>query len=198
VSEGDFTHLRRRAFSIAAGACVVGLACALLVLSTRTTVFENPGPSIIQVVISPRREPPARDVEPRPMPRGRAAPPTSAETGTALDRAQLARTLACLQPRARRPAYCPPAAPGADAPHMQLPSGGDFYRPPEPDLNRIYTPAELDTLVMPPCPPGCIRVGPPPPPPSRSAEQICRDANMGGPCELPLFREEDVVRSRSD
>jgi hypothetical protein len=61
--------------------------------------------------------------------------------------------------------------------------------------------------------PSCVRDGPPsagagvgvcgsfgttPPPPSRSAEQICRDANMGGPCEPPPFREEDVVRRRSN
>ena len=99
--------------------------------------------------------------------------------------------------------------PGPNDRRTELPVGGDYYVPPEPDLNQIFTQAERDTLVMPSCvrdgAPGagagvsaCAAFGVTPPPPSRSAEQICRDANMGGPCEAPPFREEDVVRRRSN
>ena len=60
-------------------------------------------------------------------------------------------------------------------------------------MARIYTRAEQQTLVMPSCmrdgPGGmvgaCVRMGVTPPPPSRSAEEICRDGGLGGPCAPP-------------
>ena len=212
MSEGDQTHLRRRALSMAASTLVVGIACVLLVLSSRTAIFERPGPNVINVVITPNPE--RRDPDrPQRQPQRPNAPSSTATTPNApssADQQQLSSMLACFRPRNRRPAHCPQeAAPTPDNPRGQLPVGGDFYEPPEPDLNQIYTQAERDTLVMPSCvrdgPPGagagvstCVPFGTRPPPPSRSAEQICRDANMGGPCEAPPFREEDVVRRRSN
>lgn len=199
LNADGFSALRRRGFSLAGGALMVALACTLLALSSHTRVLEQ-GPGVIEVVIAERvrAETPARaDAPRRTAPREAPPTPTFNAPDASLDRGQLARSLACLQPRERRPAYCPPPA-ASDADGLELSPGGDFHRPAPPDFNRIYTPAELDTLVMPPCPPGCVRVGPPPPPPSRSAEEICRDANMGGPCEAPPFREEDVVRRRSN
>jgi hypothetical protein len=212
MSEGDQTHLRRRALSMAASTLVVGIACVLLVLSSRTAIFESTGPAIINVVITPN---PERDPDrPQRQPQSRANAPASTPTApnapTSADQQQLSNMLACFSPRSRRPANCPrEATPDPDDPRGQLPVGGDFYEPPEPDLNQIYTQAERETLVMPSCvrdgPPGagtgvaaCVPFGTRPPPPSRSAEQICRDANMGGPCETPPFREEDVVRRRSN
>jgi hypothetical protein len=214
MSEGNPTHLRRRALSVAASTLVVGVACVLLVLSSRTSSFEPFRPNVIDVVITPNPE--RLDLE-RPQQRQpqRANAPASTSTQpnapASADQQQLSSMLACFRPRGRRPAHCPEEpAPNSDDPRTQLPVGGDFYQPPPPDLDRIYTRAERDTIVM----PSCVRDGPPPtggagvsvcapfgttpPPPSRSAEQICRDANMGGPCETPPFREEDVVRRRSN
>jgi hypothetical protein len=212
MGQGDPTHLRRRALSMAASTLVVSVACVLLVLSSRTAIFERQGPNVINVVIAPNPE--RRDPErPRRQPQLRPNTPSTPTTPNApmsADQQQLSSMLACFRPRGRRPAHCPQEpAPTPDNPRGQLPVGGDFYEPPEPDLDQIYTQAERETLVMPSCvrdgPPGagagvaaCVPFGTRPPPPSRSAEQICRDANMGGPCEAPPFREEDVVRRRSN
>lgn len=214
MSEGDPTHLRRRALSVAASTLVVGVACVLLVLSSRTASFEQFRPNVIDIVITPNPErlDPERPQQRQPQ---RANTPASTSTQpnapASTDQQQISSMLACFRPRGRRPAHCPEEiSPNSDDPRAQLPVGGDFYQPPPPDLDRIYTRAERATLVM----PSCVRDGPPstggagvsvcasfgttPPPPSRSAEQICRDANMGGPCEAPPFREEDVVRRRSN
>lgn len=213
MSEGDLTYLRRRALSMVASTLVVTIACVLLVLSSRTTIFERLGPHVINVVIAPnpeRRDPdrPQRQVQPRAN--APSSTPTAPNPPVSADQQQLSNMLACFLPRGRRPAHCPrEAEPNPDDPRTRLPVGGDFYEPPPPDLNRIYTQAERETLVMPSCvrdgAPGagagvsaCVPFGTTPPPPSRSAEQICRDANMGGPCETPPFREEDVVRRRSN
>lgn len=212
MSERDLTHLRRRALSMAASTLVVGIACVLLVLSSRTAIFESMGPAIINVVIAPnpeRRDPDGPQRQPQQRP-NTPSTPTTPNAPVSVDQQQISNMLACFRPRGHRPTHCPQeAAPTPDNPRGQLPVGGDFYEPPELDLNQIYTQAERDTLVM----PSCVRDGPPgagagvaarvpfgtrPPPPSRSAEQICRDANMGGPCEAPPFREEDVVRRRSN
>lgn len=209
---GGSTLARRRALSIAASTLVVGAALALLVWSSRTTTWQDEAARGVDVIIVERE----RDERPRQQPRQRApqaGPPqardASAEARAAADTAALSNMLACMRPRGRRPATCPQEpAPDPDNPRAQLPAGGDFYQPPPLDLDRIYTRAERDTLVMPSCvrdgPPSsggagvsvCVPFGTRPPPPSRSAEQICRDANMGGPCETPPFREEDVVRRR--
>lgn len=111
----------------------------------------------------------------------------------------LARTLSCFSRRvAERPPNCPPPQ-DAEA-SIELPAGGDFAQPEELDLNRVYTPAELRTIVTPSCRRdggggACIPIGPRPPPPSRSAEEVCEDEGIG-PCRPPPFREEDVVRQR--
>jgi hypothetical protein len=214
MSQGDPTHLRQRTLSMAASTLVVGIACVLLVLSSRTRIFEQFGPNVINVVITPKPE--RLDPE-RPQQRQTQRANAPASTSTQYDapasavQQQLSSMLVCFRPRGRRPPHCPEEpAPNRDYPRTQLPVGGDFYQPPLLDLDRIYTKAERDTLVM----PSCVRDGPPstggagvsvcapfgttPPPPSRSAEQICRDANMGGPCETPPFREEDVVRRPSN
>lgn len=196
---GGSTLARRRALSVAASTLVVSAAVSLLVWSSRTTAWLGDAARGVDVIIV------ERDPTPRQQPRQRApragspqARDSGADAREAADTAALSNMLACMRPRGRRPATCPQEAPlDPDDPRTRLPTGGDYYVPPAIDRNRLYSPAELDTLVMPPCPPsGCIRMGPPPPPPSRSAEQICRDANMGGPCETPPFREEDVVRRR--
>ena len=105
-----------------------------------------------------------------------------------------ARLLSCLDRRFEdRPRDCPREPPPSEWEEPRIAVGGDFAPPPGVDLEVIYTRAELQTLVMPACTGVCIRVGPRPPSPSRSAEEICRDANMGGPCAPPPFREEDAA-----
>ncbi len=207
MSEGDQIRLRQRALSVAASTLVVAVACVLLVLSSRTAIFEGLGPNAIDVVITenPDRPDPERPQQRQPQQRQNAPASTSTQPNapTSADQQQLSNMLACFRPRRQRPAHCPSEpTPTPDDPRGQLPVGGDFYEPPPPDLNQIYTQAERETLVMPSCvrdgSGACMPFGTTPPPPSRSAEQICRDANMGGPCEAPPFREEDVVRRRSN
>jgi hypothetical protein len=57
-------------------------------------------------------------------------------------------------------------------------------------MERIFTQAERDTLVMPSCvrdknTTACVRFGQRPPPPSRSPEQLCQEDGLGGPCAPP-------------
>ncbi len=74
--------------------------------------------------------------------------------------------------------------------------GGDFAPEEQPNLARIYTRAELDTLVMPSCMRDrrgvCIPFGVTPPPPSRSAEELCEMEGIG-PCRPPPFSEDETA-----
>lgn len=208
---GGSTLARRRALSVAASTLVVGAALVLLVWSSRTTTWVGEAARGVDVTIVERE----RAETPRQQPRQRApqagspqASDAAVDAREAADNAALSNMIACMRPRNQRPTTCPRDPPvDPDDSRTRLPVGGDYYVPPPPDLDRIYTQAERETLVMPSCvrdgAPGagagasvCARMGITPPPPTRSMEEVCRDANMGGPCETPLFREEDVVRRR--
>jgi hypothetical protein len=102
MSEGDPTHLRRRALSMAASTLVVGVACVLLVLSSRTAIFEQFGPNVINVVITPNPERPDPE-RPQRQPQQRANAPASTSTTpnapASADQQQLSSILACFRPR---------------------------------------------------------------------------------------------------
>jgi hypothetical protein len=126
----------------------------------------------------------------------RARPDVPANT----EMQMLSRLLSCLDRRLEhRPRNCPREPPPSEWERPQIAAGGDFAPPPDVDLAAIYTVAEQRTLVMPSCRRDrsnvCIRFGVRPPPPSRSAEEICRDANMGGPCTPPPLEEDDAVQA---
>lgn len=202
-------RVRVRAISFVSSALLVTLACTLLLLASRVTSYlDDQVVTGVDVLIEERPAP--REVQ-RQAPRAgaptanTAAPPML--TDIPIGRSMLARTLACfdnLHPE-RRDAECPPVVPDTEFDQFaRLPVGGDFAGPPPLRLERIFTPAELATLMVdPPCVPGmtinnfmvqyCTRFGVTPPPPSRSAEQVCIDGGVG-PCLVAEFRPEDVVR----
>jgi hypothetical protein len=170
----------------------------LLVLASRVAGdFNDPAIEGVYATIEERPRPQARARQPLPTPRSSDPGAAPAFTPAPVDRAMLARSLACLRPRAaERPPTCPPLSEPPRGGSFELPVGGDFAQPEELDLNEVYTPAELRTLVTPSCRRdggggACIPVGPPPPPPSRSGEELC-EAEGVGPCSPPPFREEDV------
>lgn len=202
---------RQRMLSVAASTLVVCATIALLVWSSRTTTWVGDGARGVDVTIveREREDPPRQRPQQRaPQPGAPQASDAAVDAREAADNAALSNMIACMRPRNERPATCPRDPPvDPDDSRTRLPVGGDYYVPPPPDLDRIYTQAERETLVMPSCvrdgAPGagagvsvCARMGITPPPPTRSMEEVCRDANMGGPCETPSFREQDVVRRR--
>ncbi|HRP12017.1 MAG TPA: hypothetical protein PLK37_13370 [Terricaulis sp.] len=181
-----------------AGAFVLCAAfCALLVLASRVTLSPEGTAGGVEVFLErpPEREL-ARPAQPRPSQAGAPIPSPAPATAPSADAAMQAQLLRCfVRPGQPRPPGCPSEPPPEDWRRPQLPVGGDYAPPPEPDMNAIYTRAERDTLVMPSCirdktSGACMRFGQRPPPPSRSAEQICRDGGLGGPCRPPAEQEE--------
>jgi len=165
--------------------------CALLVLASRVTLAPERAILGVEVFLErPRAREQARPAPPRAARPGAPTPNTAPAATPNLEAEMQTRLLRCFtrlgQPR---PPSCPRDAAPEDWRRPQLPVGGDYAPPPEPDMERIYTRAERDTLVMPSCirekTGGCMRFGERPPPPSRSAEQICRDGGLGGPCVPP-------------
>lgn len=195
MSDGASTSVRLRALSFGLSLGLFALFAALLMISSRTLAPYEHAARGVDVIMIPREAETPQTAQRRRAPQGRPSPTIPDANSEAANRAALAQMLACLRPRTQRPSWCPRET-SAEAPRTELPVGGDFHQPPRIDRERIYTRAELATLVMPPCEAGCVAIGPPPPPPSRSAEQVCEDANLGGPCRPPPFREEDVVRQR--
>jgi hypothetical protein len=192
---------RVRLWARSGGVVFCLLFAALLFLSSRTFISTERLAAGVEVLTEIRQAPPdSRPQSPiaqRATPGSPNAPPTPTPTQPNVDAQMLSNMLGCTNPRiaARRP-DCPREPPPENWRSPQLPTGGDF-EPEEPvDLDRAFTRAEQRTLVMPPCPPGCVRVGPPPPPPSRSAEQICEEGGLGGPCRPPPFRPEDETNVR--
>lgn len=181
-----------RIVSWAASALTVLAACALLVLGSRVSpLTEDDSAQRVSVWL-------ARPEEPRTQPdrrapqqqRAQGAPSEAAapDMRPAADRAAMAQMLRCFGVRreSARPADCPREPPPPEwSARAQLPVGGDHYRPPPVNLERVYSRAELNTIVMPQCGPGCFPIGPVPPPPVRSAEQICEEGGLGGPCRPP-------------
>ena len=203
MSDGLFNTrqgLGVRAISFASSTLLVTLACVLLVLASRVTASLDELTSEGVYATIEERPRPQGPTNRRTSPNVRTADAAPAPTLTPLpvDRAMLARSLACLRPRAAERALdCPPRTDAHDS-TFELPAGGDFAQPEELDLNDVYTPAELRTLVTPSCRRdggggACIPIGPRPPPPSRSAEEVC-EAEGIGPCHPPPFRPEDVER----
>jgi len=182
---------RLRGAALGAGALAVAIACALLLLASRTLLYQDDARTDgVEVLLTPREEVRQRDRRnPAQQRTARASSPDAPhDTRPAADRVALAQMLRCFGSRREgaRPADCPREPEPPDwRRSAELPMGGDYYEPPPVDLERVYTRAELATIVMPPCGPGCVPVGQPPPPPIRSAEQICEDGGLGGPCRPP-------------
>lgn len=165
--------------------------CALLVLASRTTLTPQSESHGVEVLLErpPERETtrPSRSAPGPASPDQSQAPPAA----PSVEAEMLARMMRCVRrPGQPRPADCPREAAPEDWARPQIPMGGDYVPEEQPDMDRIYTRAERQTLVTPSCirdktSQGCVRIGIRPPPPSRSAEQICRDGGLGGPCTPP-------------
>lgn len=187
---------RVRVAAIGAAVIVCAAVAALLVIASHTEMrpgHSNEGVAAL-VDIAPRARAPSRTMPPARAPGAPAPSDIPASTEMQI----LSRLLACLDRRIEnRPRNCPREPPPSEWHGPQLAVGGDFAPPPGVDFDAIYTVAEQRTLVMPSCRRDssnvCIRFGARPPPPSRSAEEICRDANMGGPCTPPPSREDDIA-----
>jgi len=176
------------------------LACAallaLLLIASRTFIAREQAVVGVEVLLTERvRDVRAEAARPR-APGAPSSPATQAPQPT-VDAAMMSRLLRCVRrPGQPRPPDCPQEAGPEDWRRPQLPVGGVYAQPEQPDLDRIYTRAERETLVMPSCVRDgvdgmvgvCVPFGTRPPPPSRSPEQICRDANLGGPCAPPPER----------
>lgn len=200
---------RWRAISFASSALILGALLALLIVTSRvTTYIDDWTAQGVTVEIEEQAPPPNVRAAQRPAtPPTYNAPTNSMLTPIPIGRDMLARSLSCLNRRPEdRSADCPPTAAASSQPDYT----GLYTMPLDPDapapvhLDRIFTPAELATIMAePPCIPGltlgsftvthCSRIGFTPPPPSRSAEEIC-EAGFVGPCRPPPFRAEDVVR----
>lgn len=186
---------RVRAASRLGAALLCAAAFALLVTASRTFIApERPAAGVAVLIETERLEPPApQQAQPRPAAGPGApsyhAPPESADPSVEAQMLQRSLRCASLRPGQPRPAGCPREAEPDDWRSPTVPRGGVYVREPEPDLERIFTRAERETLVMPSCVRDgsgtCVRFGERPPPPSRSAEQICRDSGLGGPCAPP-------------
>lgn len=165
--------------------------CALLVFASRTTLTPQRESHGVDVLLE---RPPEREIiRPSRTPAAPVAPDQSEAPPAApsVEAEMLSRMLRCARrPGQPRPADCPHEAAPEDWAPPQIPMGGDYVPEEQPDMDRIYTRAERETLVMPSCirdktSSACVRFGVRPPPPSRSAEQICRDGGLGGPCAPP-------------
>jgi hypothetical protein len=189
-----------RAAALAAGALAVALACALLVLASRTSVLQDGEVRRATIWLTQREAPPRPQDRRAPQPyraTGAQSAHAAPDTRPAADRAALSQMLRCFGARrdAQRPADCPREAPPPQwSSRAELPVGGDYHQPPAVDLERVYSRAELNTIVMPTCrnaapsalrATGCVPIGPTPPPPTRSAQQICEEGGLGGPCAPP-------------
>ena len=188
---------RVRTLAAAASSCLIFVLCALLVLSSRSTITHRGEAAGVEVFIAARETIPAPpQQQPRASSAHRGVGPTQAAAGApTVDTQMLQRMLSCVRrPGQPRPPECPREPPPEDWRRPQLAVGGDFVQPPKPEFNEIYTRAEMNTLVMPSCvrdrSGACMRIGVTPPPPSRSAEQICEEGGLGGPCRPPPERED--------
>lgn len=183
---------RVRAAAIGAAAIVCAAFVAVLVIASRTEMHAQQANEGVAALV---------DIAPRPRQASRTTPPARAPgipspSAASTEMQMLSRLLSCLDRRLEnRPRNCPREPPASEWEGPQIAVGGDFAPTPDVDFDAIYTVAEQRTLVMPRCEGACFRFGTPPPPPSRSAEEICRDANMGGPCTPPPSREEDVAQA---
>ncbi len=172
------------------------LAALMVAVSSSVILLERPI-GAIEVVIE--QAPPA---PPPDQPNRRVSPsaPTAAYNGAApatpsIDAAMGAQLLRCVvRPGQPRPADCPREAEPEDWRRPSLPVGGNQApREPSAEMNALYSRLEQTPAPMPSCIRDkthnvCIRIGQRPPPPSRSAEQLCEEEGLGGPCALPPDR----------
>lgn len=201
---------RMRALSFLTAACVVALACSLMVIISRVAQYSDDTDRSVRVFMqeAPRPvAPPARSTPPSPRDAttrtAANAPPTA--TDLPIDTAMLAHALACFDRLNRdRPADCPREA-LEEEPGDRARTRRAYDLSPE----RLSAPIIYPMGVDPPCQRGfssvrmrdsnavgvqyCGGWGVTPPPPSRSAEEVCLAGGIG-PCRPPEFREEDVVR----
>lgn len=197
---------RMRALSFATAACLIALACSLMVIISRVTRYSDDTERSVRIFMQeaprPIAPPPAQRTPPSRSAIATDAPPIPTELP--LDTAMLARAMACFDRLNRdRPADCPREA-LAEEPGDRERTRHAYDPSPERSAPIVY-PMGVD----PPCQRGfsatrirdsnavgvqyCGTWGVTPPPPSRSAEEICVAGGVG-PCHPPEFREEDVVR----
>lgn len=177
----------------AAGVVFCALFGCLLILSSRTLIGVDRPTSGIEVLTEIRSQPAQRESTVTRRSPARVVSPTTPPNQTRVpnvDAQMLSNMLGCASSRDRR-RDCPREPPPEDWRRPEIAVGGDFA-PEEPvDLDQAFTQAEQRTIVMPPCAAGCVRIGPPPPPPARSAEQICAEGGLGGPCRPPPHHSEN-------
>lgn len=208
VSGGAITEpVRRRAASLAAALLVCAGLGLLLIVASRTIAYLDQQARGVEVFVSPREDtPPPRPVQ-TPVRTERstaAAIQSDAPPTTSVEAQMLRRMLGCVRRPGERPrADCPAEPTPQDWERQRLRIGGDFAPEEQPNLARIYTRAELHTLVMPSCvrdgPPSagagvsaCVPFGRTPPPPSRSAEELCELEGID-PCRAPPFRDGETA-----
>lgn len=189
---GDRTQIadwRVRAAARLGGALVCAGLFALLMAASRSLLPPERAAVGVEMILAEHAPPAQQRVHPplsSPTAPSAHAPPAA----PSIEAEMLSRMLRCIRrPGQPRPADCPGEPAQPDWARPQIPVGGDYAQPEQPDFDRIYTRAEQRTLVMPSCrrdgAGACIPFGARPPPPSRSAEQICRDGGLGGPCAPP-------------
>lgn len=168
-----------------------GLAALLVAVSRGVIMLERPIAAVEMVIEQAPPAPPEQQTQ-RATPSAPTASFNSAAPATpSIDAAMGAALLRCVvRPGQPRPPGCPSEPAPQDWESPRLPVGGRYAPPDAPNMERIFTQAERETLVMPSCVRDknstvCIRIGQRPPPPSRSPEQLCQQDGLGGPCAPP-------------
>jgi hypothetical protein len=181
---------RFRTAASAASALACASLIALLVLVSRAVIAPERPAAGVEVFLAPPVE---REAARPAAARGpvAAVSPPNPSAAPSVEAEMVQHLLRCFNLRGtERPPECAREQAPADWARPQILLGGRHATPEQPDLTRLYTRAEQQTLVMPSCvrdgaSGACVRFGVTPPPPSRSAEQICRDGGLGGPCSPP-------------
>jgi len=196
---------RGRSGALALSALVLAALCTMLLLASRQRLGLGGGQSVgVQVYVArietfhldDRHAAQRASASSSAVAHPRAAP--DGET------AALAQMLVCFGPHRNEHPECLSMRAGPDAHPTQINPWGHSDRDVLPNLRNVYSPGELMTIVPPgKCAPveggsgasiGVCAQLPDPPPPSRTAEEICVDANMGGPCHPPIPDAPQQVR----
>lgn len=183
---------RKRGAALAVSALVVALTCFLLYLVSRHDALEDGSRTAgVEVLLQPK---PPEHPRATPHPQSaRAAPLPSPLAPARSGDPVLAQMLVCFGSHRREHPECARAAAEPNAPEIAIGSHSD--RDVAPNLRNVYSPGELMTIApeakcavlnSAAAAKVCMPTYPDPPPPSRTAEEICVQQNMGGPCHPPI------------